>query len=126
MATLSAPSMRANGKNWHTTKKPFRTLTSQGSSATQSNSNKQSVSYLSREKERISMAATKARVVELKAEKKAAKDEAIRKIKDKREKKVERQRWEKLQEKLHKKVVERRRRREKRRSALEGKKVNKG
>ena len=71
------------------------------------------------------MAATKAREVEMKTEKKAAKDEAIRKIKDKREKKVERLRWEKLQEKLHKKVVERRRRREKRRSALEGKKANK-
>ena len=126
MAPLSALSLRANGKNWHETKKPFRTLPGAGKTITQSAlPPKQSASYLARDKQRIATTATKARVTEMKAEKKELKEETIRKIKDKREKKVERERWEKLQEKLHKKVVERRRRREKRRSALEGKKVNK-
>lgn len=126
MAPLSALSLRANGKNWHETKRPFRTLSGGGNTVTQAALlPKQSASYLAREKQRIAMAATKTRETEMKAEKKEMKEETIRKIKDKREKKVERERWEKLQEKLHKKVVERRKRREKRRNALEGKKVNK-
>ncbi|KAI4147208.1 MAG: hypothetical protein LQ340_005659, partial [Diploschistes diacapsis] len=55
---------------------------------------------------------------EMKAEKQAEKDGAVRKIKERRERVAERKRWEEMEAKMHRKRVDRRKRREKRNKAL--------
>ena len=62
--------------------------------------------------------ATKAVERQMKEEKTAERDRRVQAIKDRRKAKEERERYEKMAEKMHWKVVERRRRREKRNKLL--------
>ncbi|KAL2216867.1 hypothetical protein M432DRAFT_592023 [Thermoascus aurantiacus ATCC 26904] len=97
--------MRENGKNWHAPKKPFRP----GAGLT---------SYAKRLEERKHMAAVKEREREMKEEKEAERQARIQKIKERRAAKEEKIRYEKMAEKMHRKRVERRKRKEKRNKLL--------
>ncbi|KAL8414097.1 hypothetical protein RB594_005358 [Gaeumannomyces avenae] len=105
-ATMTKPppkplGMRKNGKQWHAPRKAFRP----GSGLT---------SYEKRAKDRVSMAAVKAKEKEMKDEKEAERQA----IKDRKAAKEEKERYEKMAEKMHKKRVERLKRREKRNKVL--------
>ena len=65
-----------------------------------------------------SQQATKALEGEMKEEKAAERDRRVQAIKDRRKAKEEKERYEKMAEKMHRKVVERRKRREKRNKLL--------
>ncbi|KAL8387782.1 hypothetical protein RB595_009676 [Gaeumannomyces hyphopodioides] len=97
--------MRKNGKQWHAPRKAFRP----GSGLT---------SYEKRAKDRVTMAAVKAKEKEMKDEKEAERQQRIQAIKDRRAAKEEKERYEKMAEKMHKKRVERLKRREKRNKVL--------
>merc|ERR1711939_486021 len=95
-AAAAAPQgMRKNGKQWHEPKTAFRPKAGNGT-------------YEKRQAERVAMAAVKA------DEKEAARKVKIQAIKDKRVKKEEKARFEKLAETMHRKRVERLKRKEKR------------
>ncbi|CAI4216583.1 unnamed protein product [Parascedosporium putredinis] len=97
--------MRKNGKQWHEPKKAFRP-------------NSGLTPYEKRAKQRVEMAAVKAKEKEMKDEKEAERQRKIQAIKDKRAAKEEKERYETLQAKMHKKRVERLKRREKRNKML--------
>ncbi|OKL58582.1 hypothetical protein UA08_06280 [Talaromyces atroroseus] len=97
--------MRKNGKNWHAPKKAFRPTAGLKS-------------YEKRLQERNDLAAIKEREKELKEEKEAERQRHIQAIKDRRAAKEEKERYEKMAEKMHRKRVERKRRREKRNKLL--------
>ncbi|KAJ2900796.1 cgr1 family protein [Zalerion maritima] len=129
MATAKPLGMRKNGKQWHAPKKAFRPTSGL-------------TTYSKREKERLTLAAVKAKEKEMKDEKEAERQvqlpistpqscasslvtdlipdaaefqaRRIQAIKDKRAAKEERERYEQMAAKMHKKRVERLKRREKR------------
>ncbi|RPA91952.1 hypothetical protein L873DRAFT_1847968 [Choiromyces venosus 120613-1] len=98
---------RANnpGKTWKPPKAPFRPKAG-------------AESWEARQVKRQALAATKQREAEMKAEKEAARAERNRLLRERREAKVEKERYEKLAEKMHVKKVERIRRRERRNKVL--------
>ncbi|KAK2591839.1 rRNA-processing protein cgr1 [Conoideocrella luteorostrata] len=99
--TVKPLGMRKNGKQWHEQKKAFRPT-------------KGLTSYERRTKERAAMAQMKAKEQEMKNEKEEARQEKIQKIRENRAKKEERERYEKMAETMHRKRVERLKRKEKR------------
>ncbi|MCJ1432993.1 hypothetical protein MMC27_002352 [Xylographa pallens] len=102
----TAPSVRKNGQPPHTLPRPpFRPTASL-------------TPYSKRLASRTALAATKAKEKEMKAEKETARQERIAAIKDKRARKAERERFEKMAETMHRRRVERARRRERRNKAL--------
>ncbi|RVX72503.1 rRNA-processing protein cgrA [Exophiala mesophila] len=100
-----ARGMRVNGKNWHAPKKAFRPNAGQ-------------VSYAKRKEQDKIKQVTKARELEMKQEKEQERDRRIQAIKDRRKAKEEKERYDKMAEKMHRKLVERRKRREKRNKLL--------
>ncbi|KPI36213.1 rRNA-processing protein cgrA [Cyphellophora attinorum] len=97
--------LRKNGKQWHTTKKPFRPTAGM-------------TAYAQRKTRDQEKAATKALEQEMRDEKEAERNRRIQVIKDRRKAKEEKERYEKMAEKMHQKRVERRKRREKRNKLL--------
>lgn len=97
--------LRKNGKSWHATKKAFRLTSGQ-------------TSYAKRKEQDEVRKATKAREQEMKDEKEEERNRRIQAIKDRRKAKEEKERYAKMEEKMHKKLVERRKRREKRNKLL--------
>ncbi|KAF9889492.1 hypothetical protein FE257_007201 [Aspergillus nanangensis] len=97
--------MRKNGKNWRETKKPFRPTSGL-------------TSYAKRVEARKQLEVVKEHERELKEEKQAERNAQIQKIKDRRAAKEEKERFEKMAEKMHHKRVERLKRREKRNKLL--------
>ncbi|KID68650.1 Cgr1, partial [Metarhizium hybridum] len=93
--------MRKNGKQWHEQKKAFRP-------------SKGLTTFEKRAKERAAMAQMKAKEKEMKEEKEAMRKEKMEKIREKRAKKEEKERYEKMAETMHRKRVERLKRKEKR------------
>ncbi|KAJ5348188.1 uncharacterized protein N7506_001441 [Penicillium brevicompactum] len=94
-----------SGKNWHGTKKAFRP-------------NAGLTSYAKRQEVRKQADAVKELEREMKAEHEAERKAHIQRIKDRREAKEEKLRYEKMAEKMHHKRVERLKRREKRNKLL--------
>ncbi|KAJ5329018.1 hypothetical protein N7541_000852 [Penicillium brevicompactum] len=105
--TAATPNVgsRKNGKNWHGTKKAFRP-------------NAGLTSYAKRQEVRKQADAVKELEREMKAEHEAERKAHIQRIKDRREAKEEKLRYEKMAEKMHHKRVERLKRREKRNKLL--------
>lgn len=95
------------GKNWHPLKTAFRPTAGQ-------------TSYQQRMALRKTSLATKMLEREMKEEKVAERDRRVQGIKDRRKAKEEKERFEKMKERMHKKVVERKRRRERRNKLLGG------
>ncbi|KPM37694.1 hypothetical protein AK830_g8870 [Neonectria ditissima] len=93
--------MRKNGKQWHLPRKAFRPTAGLKS-------------YERRTQERALILQMKAKEKEMKEEKEAERKQRIQVIKDKRARKEERERYEKMAETMHKKRVERLKRKEKR------------
>ncbi|EON64305.1 hypothetical protein W97_03536 [Coniosporium apollinis CBS 100218] len=109
-ASSSAPAvtalgLRKNGKQWHDQKTAFRPKAGL-------------TSYAKRTEERKALAAVKAKEKEMRDEKEAERQRRIQGIKDKRAAKEEKDRYEKMAEKMHRKRVERLKRREKRNKLL--------
>lgn len=96
---------RVNGKNWRPTKKAFRPTAGQ-------------TSYEKRKAADALRATMRAKEQEMKDEKQADRDRRIQAIKDKRKAKEEKERYEAMAAKMHQKLVERRKRREKRNKLL--------
>ncbi|KAK5088544.1 rRNA-processing protein cgr1 [Lithohypha guttulata] len=104
--STSAPAgIRVNGKNWHAQKKAFRPTA--GLTSFQKRMEMEQVKK-----------ATKAKEQEMKDEKEQERNSRIQAIKDRRKAKEEKERYDKMAEKMHKKIVERRKRREKRNKLL--------
>merc|ERR1711939_505721 len=97
--------LRVNGKNGHAPKKAFRPTSGQ-------------TSYAKRKELDQLKQATKAREQEMRDEKEQERNRRIQAIKDRRKAKEEKERYEKMAEKMHRKLVERRKRREKRNKLL--------
>ncbi|KAF8856788.1 hypothetical protein BDZ45DRAFT_675262 [Acephala macrosclerotiorum] len=97
--------MRKNGKQWHKPKTAFRPTSGM-------------TSYEKRQAERTATAAVKAKEKEMKEEKEAERQRRIKALKDKRAAKEEKARYEKLAETMHRKRVERLKRKEKRNKLL--------
>jgi rRNA-processing protein CGR1 len=95
----------STGKNWHDSKKPFRPTSGL-------------TSYEKRLEARKRQDAVKEHERELREEKEAERKAQIQKIKDRRAAKEEKERYEKMAEKMHRKRVERLKRREKRNKLL--------
>ncbi|GAB0133194.1 hypothetical protein EsDP_00001607 [Epichloe bromicola] len=93
--------MRKNGKQWHEPKKAFRPT-------------KGLTSYERRTKERAAMAQMKAKEKEMKQEKEETRKEQIQRSREARARREERERYEKMAETMHRKRVERLKRKEKR------------
>ncbi|PUU73004.1 hypothetical protein B9Z19DRAFT_1111439 [Tuber borchii] len=104
--TMAISGTRKNGKSWKPAKTAFRPKAGA------------SLSWEARLEQRLALAATKLREKEMKEEKEAARQERNRVLKERREAKVEKERYERLAEKMHAKRVERIRRRERRNRAL--------
>ncbi|KFY41311.1 hypothetical protein V494_03080 [Pseudogymnoascus sp. VKM F-4513 (FW-928)] len=100
-AEKSTYGMRKNGKQWHSVKSAFRPKAGNGT-------------YEKRNAERIAMNVIKAKEKEMKEEKEAERQRKITALKDKRAAKEEKARYEKLAETMHRKRVERLKRKEKR------------
>ncbi|KAK0286147.1 rRNA-processing protein cgr1 [Friedmanniomyces endolithicus] len=96
---------RKNGKQWHPTRKAFRPTAGQ-------------TSYAKRATKTAQQAEVKKLETEMKAEKEEERQRRIQAIKDKRAARGEKERFEKMAEKMHAKRVERLRRREKRNKLL--------
>ncbi|KAK1017029.1 rRNA-processing protein cgr1 [Friedmanniomyces endolithicus] len=94
-----------NGKQWHPTRKAFRPTAGQ-------------TSYAKRATKTAQQAEVKKLETEMKAEKEEERQRRIQAIKDKRAARGEKERFEKMAEKMHAKRVERLRRREKRNKLL--------
>ncbi|TVY24595.1 rRNA-processing protein [Lachnellula hyalina] len=103
--TVPAQGMRKNGKQWHEPKSAFRPKAGNGT-------------YEKRQEERKFMAAVKAKEKEMKEEKETERQRRITALKEKRAVKEEKARYEKLAETMHKKRVERLKRKEKRNKML--------
>ncbi|KAM7207687.1 rRNA-processing protein CGR1, partial [Naviculisporaceae sp. PSN 640] len=86
--------MRKNGKQWHEPKKAFRPAAGL-------------TSYEKRAKDRVAQALVKAKEKELKEEKEAERQRRITALKEKRAAKEEKERYEQIAAKMHKKRVER-------------------
>lgn len=97
--------MRKNGKTWHAQKRAFRPTSGQ-------------TSFAKRMEQDKANKATKALEQEMKDEKEQERQRRIQAIKDKRKAKEEKERYAKMEEKMHRKLVERRKRREKRNKLL--------
>ncbi|CAD0097140.1 unnamed protein product, partial [Aureobasidium mustum] len=97
--------MRKNGKQWHDTKKAFRPTAGQ-------------TSYAKRQAKDQALAVVKAQEKEMKEEKEAERQRRITALKEKREAKAEKERYEKMAAKMHQKRVDRLKRREKRNKLL--------
>ncbi|MCJ1355855.1 MAG: hypothetical protein MMC33_005847 [Icmadophila ericetorum] len=95
----------STGKQWHAPKTAFRPTA-------------KLTSYEKRAAQRQALSATKAKEKEMKDEKEVERQRRIQAIKDKRATKEEKARYEKMAEKMHKKRVERVKRREKRNKML--------
>ena len=108
-STTQRPNVHADipfaGKNWHAPRAAFRP-------------NKSLTSFKKQRASAQALAATKAKETEMRTEKKEARDQLVTAIREKRERKAERERWEKLEAKLGAKRAERKRRREKRNKML--------
>ncbi|CZT00462.1 related to rRNA-processing protein cgrA [Rhynchosporium agropyri] len=104
-AAAAPQGMRVNGKQWHEPKTAFRPKAGNGT-------------YEKRQTERVAMAAVKAKEKEMKDDKEAARKVKVQAIKDKRVRKEEKARFEKMAETMHRKRVERLKRREKRNKML--------
>ncbi|TAQ89555.1 hypothetical protein B7494_g2111 [Chlorociboria aeruginascens] len=112
-ATSGQPQgMRKNGKKWHSPRRAFRPKA--GNST-----------FEKRQAERQAMAAVRAKEKDMKDEKEADRQAHIQRIKDKRERKIEKERYEKLAETMHRKRVERLKRKEKRNKMLKSYKLYK-
>lgn len=105
MSTSTPKGMRKNGKQWHNPKSAFRPTAGQ-------------TSYTKRMELHRAAQATKTLEREMKDEKEIERNRRIQAIKDRRKAKEEKERYEKMAEKMHRKLVERRRRREKRNKLL--------
>ncbi|KAI9859590.1 MAG: hypothetical protein M1824_003756 [Vezdaea acicularis] len=105
--TSSAPTigLRKNGKNWHPPKSAFRIKAGQST-------------YAKRLEERKATTTMKAKEKEMKDEKQEERQRRIQAIKDRRAAKEEKERYEKLAVKMHRKRVERLKRKEKRNKLL--------
>jgi rRNA-processing protein CGR1 len=97
--------MRKNGKQWHNPKSAFRPTAGQ-------------TTYTKRMELKKAEQATKALEREMKEAKEDERNRRVQAIKDRRKAKEEKERYEKMAEKMHAKLVERRRRREKRNKIL--------
>ncbi|KAL3427621.1 rRNA processing protein [Phlyctema vagabunda] len=97
--------MRKNGKQWHEPKKAFRPKAG-------------NQTYEKRQVEREAMATVKAKENAMKEEKEAEKQKKIQALREKRAAKEEKARYEKLAETMHKKRVDRLKRKEKRNKML--------
>ena len=97
--------LRKNGKHWHENRKAFRPTSGQ-------------TSYAKRVQKQAQEAEVKKVEVEMKAEKEEERQRRIQGIKDKRAAKEEKERFAKMEEKMHRKRVERVKRREKRNKLL--------
>ncbi|KAJ5186032.1 hypothetical protein N7491_006097 [Penicillium cf. griseofulvum] len=97
--------VRKNGKNWHGTKKAFRPTAGLTSYAKRQELKKQSDAVKELERE-------------MKEEHEAERKARIQRIKDRREAKEEKLRYEKMAEKMHHKRLDRLKRREKRNKLL--------
>ncbi|OAL55833.1 rRNA-processing protein CGR1 [Pyrenochaeta sp. DS3sAY3a] len=104
-AANAVKGMKKNGKQWHTNKTAFRPRANQ-------------TSFEKRVEERKALAAIKAKEKELKDEKESERQRRVDAIKTKRAAKEERERFAKMEEKMHKRRVERLKRREKRNKML--------
>ncbi|KAF1840048.1 uncharacterized protein K460DRAFT_372027 [Cucurbitaria berberidis CBS 394.84] len=104
-AVSAIKGMKKNGKQWHDNKTAFRPRSNQ-------------TTYEKRAAADRALAAVKAKEKEMKAEKAADKQLRVDAIKTKRAAKEERERFAKMEEKMHKKRVERLKRREKRNKML--------
>ncbi|KAJ5458923.1 hypothetical protein N7530_010867 [Penicillium desertorum] len=105
-ATVTHPTgMRKNGKNWHGTKKAFRPTAGL-------------TSYAKRQELKKHNDAVKELEREMKEEQEAERKARIQRIKDRREAKEEKLRYEKMAEKMHHKRLDRLKRREKRNKLL--------
>ena len=93
------------GKNWHESKKAFRPTAGQ-------------TSYTRRKELDQIKQTIKAKEKELKDEKEAERNRRVQAIIDRRKAKEEKERYDKMAEKMHRKLVERRKRREKRNKLL--------
>ncbi|KFX90126.1 hypothetical protein O988_00346 [Pseudogymnoascus sp. VKM F-3808] len=100
-AAKSTFGFRKNGKQWHATKSAFRLKAG-------------NETYEKRNADRVAMALVKAKEKEMKEEKEAERLRRITALKEKRAKKEEKARYEKLAETMHRKRVERLKRKEKR------------
>ncbi|KAH6853649.1 rRNA-processing protein CGR1 [Chaetomium sp. MPI-CAGE-AT-0009] len=101
VAAVKPLGMRKNGKQWHAPKKAFRPASGL-------------TSYEQRAKMRVAQAATKAKEKELKEEKEAERKRRTQALVEKRAAKAEKERYELLAAKMHKKRLERLKRKEKR------------
>ena len=104
--TTSAPKgMRKNGKQWHTPKTAFRPTAGQ-------------TPYAKRMELKKAEQATRALEREMKEAKQDERNRRVQAIKDRRKVKEEKERYDKMAERMHAKLVERKRRREKRNKLL--------
>lgn len=97
--------LRVNGKQWHAPKKAFRPTAG-------------FTKYEKRKADDEAKKATKAIEQQMKDEKEGERQRRVQSIIDKRKAKEERERFEKMAEKTHRKIVERRKKREKRNNLL--------
>ncbi|KAE8447567.1 hypothetical protein EG329_010697 [Mollisiaceae sp. DMI_Dod_QoI] len=104
-ADAQSQGMRKNGKQWHPQKTAFRPTSGM-------------TSWEKRQEGRKATAAVKAKEKEMKEEKEAERQRKIQALKDKRAAKEEKARYEKLAETMHRKRVERLKRKEKRNKLL--------
>lgn len=104
---LAALTCNFTGKNWHPLKTAFRP-------------NLNTTPYNKRMALLKTSQATKALEREMKEDKAAERDRRVQAIKDRRKAKEEKERYEKMAERMHRKVVERRKKREKRNKLLGG------
>ncbi|OJJ43694.1 hypothetical protein ASPZODRAFT_103136 [Penicilliopsis zonata CBS 506.65] len=104
-STVPQAGMRKNGKKWQTPKKAFRPTAGL-------------TSYAKRLEARKQLEIIKDHERELKEEKEAERKALIQKIKDRKAAKEEKERYQKMAEKMHHKRVERLKRKEKRNKLL--------
>ncbi|KXL47174.1 hypothetical protein M433DRAFT_151917 [Acidomyces richmondensis BFW] len=104
---------RKNGKQWHQSRSAFRPSATSTQMKTSGDK-----AYEKRAAKEAEMAEIKKLEQEMKAEKEEARLRRVQAIKDKRAAKEERERFAKMEEKMHRKRVERLKRREKRNRML--------
>jgi len=104
---------RKNGKQWHQSRPAFRP--SAASTQMKTSGDK---AYMKRAAKEAELAEIKKLEREMKGEKEEERQRRVQAIKDKRAAKEERERFAKMEEKMHRKRVERLKRREKRNRML--------
>lgn len=100
---------RTNGKDWKIKKDAFRV---------KSSGVRKLNTWKLREEKKLQEAQVKQRIKELKQEKQDEKDQKVQEIKKRREAIAEKERYEKIAQKMHAKKVERLRKKEKRNKLL--------